>query len=87
MSEEKQFVDGLIIKHPGDNAPDFVKAKLSFKLDEFKDWVSKCVKEDPTLEWLNVEIKESRGGKLYAERNTWKPQESAPAASTADVPW
>ena len=39
MSEEKQFADGLIAKHPGENAPDFVKAKLSFKLDEFKQWV------------------------------------------------
>jgi hypothetical protein len=89
MSEEKQFADGLIAKHPGDNAPDFVKAKLSFKLDEFKQWVGNIEKSEQGIEWLNVEVKESKGGKWYAERVIWKPREdTAPApAPSQDVPW
>lgn len=96
MSDEKQFADGLIAKHPGENAPDFVKAKLSFKLDEFKQWVGNIERAEQGIEWLNVEVKESKGGKWYAERVIWKPQEqNAPAPSfeqkvakaSQDVPW
>ena len=87
MSEEKQFVDGLIAKNPGDNTPSFVKAKLSFKLDEFKEWVGNCVKAEPGIEWLNVEVKESKNGKWYAERVTWKPAGDAAPAPKEDIPW
>lgn len=89
MSEEKNFVDGLIVKLPDENAPEFVKLKLSIKLDEFGPWVSAQKANDPSIEWLNIEIKEGRSGKWYAERNMWKPSEkpAASASSTQDVPW
>jgi hypothetical protein len=95
MSEEKQFADGLIAKHPGENAPDFVKAKLSFKLDEFKQWVGSIERSEQGIEWLNVEVKESKGGKWYAERVIWKPAPEPVAAPSfeekvqvaQDVPW
>lgn len=89
MSEEKNFVDGLIVKLPDENAPEFVKLKLSIKLDEFGPWVSAQKANDPSIEWLNIEIKEGRSGKWYAERNMWKPAEkpAASASSTQDVPW
>ena len=60
MSEEKNFVDGLIVKLPDENAPEFVKLKLSIKLDEFGPWVSAQKANDPSIEWLNIEIKEGR---------------------------
>lgn len=90
MSEEKNFVDGLLVKLPDENAPEFVKLKLSIKLDEFGPWVSAQKANDPSIEWLNIEIKEGRSGKWYAERNMWKPADTKPAASassTQDVPW
>jgi hypothetical protein len=88
MNDEKQFVDGLIVKAPGDNVPDFVKAKLSFKLSEFKDWVGQCVKSEPDVEWINVELKESRNGKWYAERIVWKPEgQPQRGAPSEDIPW
>jgi hypothetical protein len=90
MSDEKNFVDGLIIKLPDDNAPDFVKLKLSLKLDELGAWISTQKKSEESLEWINIEIKEGRSGKWYAERNMWKPpEEPKPAASapSQDVPW
>ena len=87
MNEEKHFVDGLIVKSPS-NAPDFVKAKLSFKLDDFKRWVGECVQSDPSIEWINVEVKEARNGKWYAERAMWKPNTEASAPSPKeDIPW
>ena len=55
-------------------------------------------RNDKDLEWINVEIKEGRSGKLYAERDMWKPDASQPARQPArsgppkdvpndDIPW
>lgn len=43
MNTEKDFVSGMIIKKPHENAPDWVKAKMSIKLDEFKAWIGSGV--------------------------------------------
>ena len=70
MSDEKIFVDGMICKrHP--KAPDFVKVNLSLKMSELIAFA----KQHHNDGWLNVQVKESQGGKLYAELDTWKPQE------------
>ena len=95
MNDQKVFVDGLIVKLPDDNAPDFVKLKLSIKLDEFGPWVAARKKADPDSEWMNIEIKEGRSGKWYAELNTWKPSTDQPARQPVnqapvpndDIPW
>lgn len=63
------FADGLIAKKPNDNAPDFIITKLSFKVDEFIETMNKHKNNG----WFNVEVKESRNGKFYAEVDTWKP--------------
>ena len=60
MNDQKVFVDGLLVKLPDDNAPDFVKLKLSIKLDEFGPWVAARKKADPDSEWMNIEIKEGQ---------------------------
>ena len=94
--DDKVFVDGMLAKKPDESAPDFVKLKLSIKLDEFGPWVAARKKADPDSEWMNIEIKEGRSGKWYAELNTWKPSADQPArqparqpapAPTEDIPW
>jgi hypothetical protein len=97
MNDEKIFVDGMMVKLPDANAPDFVKLKLSIKLDDFGAWVASRKKADPDSEWMNIEIKEGRSGKWYAELNTWKPSADQPARQPAsqaqkpvpndDIPW
>ena len=89
MSEEKVFVDGMIIKSKSEGTPDWVKEKISLKLDEFGAWVAAQKKEDPSLEWINIDIKQSQGGKLYAERDMWKPTAPKMEAPTQsdDIPW
>tara|TARA_S200002703_G_scaffold28592_1_gene24354 strand:- start:255 stop:518 length:264 start_codon:yes stop_codon:yes gene_type:complete len=87
MSEEKEFVDGLIVKAPRDGAPDFVKASISIKRKDLGNWLRG--KED---DWINIQVKESRGGKWYAEVDNWKPnanqgQQSAPNPSEEDLPF
>jgi hypothetical protein len=69
MSEKKEFVNGLIVKAPHEKAPSFVKANISIKREELIEWLN-----SQQGDWVNVDIKESQGGKWYAEVNDWKPE-------------
>lgn len=68
MSEENIFIDGLIVKEPHERAPDFVKAKISIKREELIAWL-----QNQSGDWINADVKVSRGGKWYAAVDTWKP--------------
>lgn len=65
-----EFIPGLIAKAPGDKAPEYVKCKLSIKRAELLEWL-----ESQTDEWINGEVKVSRNGKMYVQRDTWKPNQ------------
>lgn len=67
MSEVK-FVDGLMVKKPHGNAPDFVKANLSIKREDLIKWL-----QEQSGEWINVDVKESKKGSWYAQVNDWEP--------------
>lgn len=73
-----EFVNGLIIKAPNEKAPDFVKANISIKVEELGMWLRE--KHKAGEEWVNIDVKESKGGKWYAAVSTFKPktQESKP---------
>jgi hypothetical protein len=68
MSEDKIFAQGLIVKSPSENAPDFIKYKLSIKTEEFTKFLEDHTKPDG---WVNLDLKESKGGKLYCELNQY----------------
>jgi hypothetical protein len=72
MSEEIQFVNGLIVKAPREGAPSFVKMSISIKVAELGLWLRERHKAGE--EWVNVDVKESKGGKWYAAVNTFKPE-------------
>ncbi len=80
MSNDTKFINGLIVKAPNDNAPEYVKAKLSIKREELIAWLQS---EDG--EWINADIKVSNGGKWYVSVDTWKPngQRQAPRREPA----
>ena len=63
-----EFIPGLVIKPPRDGAPEFVKFKGSIKREEM---LAFCAAN--TDEWINFDVKESKGGKIYAARDNWKP--------------
>lgn len=73
---EKIFPDGLIYKLPGENAPDFVKGSLSFKVEEFKAFLDKHKNNG----WVNLDFLKSQpstknpNGKLYFALNDFKPK-------------
>ena len=66
-----EFVDGLMVKAPRVGAPDFVKGSISIKRVDLGNWLR--AKDD---EWINIDIKVSKGGKWYAAVNDWKPDAS-----------
>lgn len=83
MSDNK-FINGLIVKAPSDNAPEYVKARLSIKREELIAWL-----QSERGEWVNADIKVSQGGKWYAAVNDWKPsggQERRPQRQERPAP-
>lgn len=68
MSTDTQFINGLIVKAPHDNAPEYVKAKLSIKREELIGWL-----QGESGEWINAEVKVSQSGKWYVAVDAWKP--------------
>jgi len=70
MSNEVEFIDGLIVKAPNEKAPEYVKAKLSIKREDLIEWL-----ESREEEWINADVKVSQGGKWYCAVDTWKPNQ------------
>ena len=75
---DKEFVPGLFAKAPHEKAPSFVKCGISIKVKDLGNFLRE--KNAAGDEWVNIQVKESQGGKWYAEVDTWKPnQGSAPS--------
>ena len=67
--ENSPFVDGMIFKKPRPNAPKFVIGSISIKKAEL---IAFLEAQDSENEWLNIDVKESRQGKVYCAVNTYK---------------
>jgi len=72
MSKENIFVDGMIIKHPHERVPNFIKATMSLNVEKLKEFMDK----HNVNGWINIDIKEGRNGKLYASLNMFNPDSS-----------
>ena len=84
-NQDSALVSGFYPKPRHPNAPDFVIAKASVNLQQFAEFVKTYKAQNPSEEWLNIDMKLSRAGKGYASVDTWKPDpamqgQSAPAA-------
>ncbi len=83
-NEEIEFVRGLIVKAPHERAPDFVKASISIKVEELGMWLRE--KHKAGEEWVNIDVKESKGGKWYAAVSTFKKKPAGAEKPAADKP-
>jgi hypothetical protein len=72
--EEIEFVDGLIVKAPHANAPSFVKASISIKVEDLGKWL-RGKYEAGNKDWINIDVKEAKSGKWYCSVSTFKPKE------------
>lgn len=78
------LVEGFYPKEKHPNAPDFVLCKSSIKVADFKDWFRRWLLENPTEEWLNIDLKVSKQGKGYAVVDDWKPNAQQNSQGAAD---
>ena len=70
MSDVK-FIDGMFVNPPHERAPDFVKAGISFRREQFIEWLNK--QEPNEKGYIRIQVKESREGKYYAALDDYKP--------------
>jgi len=70
-NDKKIFVDGLMFNYPHENAPDFIKGKISINAPALTNFMNLHKNEKG---WLTVILKKSKGGKMYFELDTWKPK-------------
>jgi len=69
MSNETIFADGFIFKRK-ENAPEFVVGSQSIKVEE----AIAFLKSNEKNGWVNLDIKQSKGGKYYCQLDTWQPK-------------
>lgn len=82
MSKEVEFVAGLYVDHPHPKAPDFVKMRLSITRKELGNWLRG--RDD---KYINIDIRESKNGKLYAAVNNFEPKSQEKPPEDDDLPF
>lgn len=80
--QDKIFADGFVFKR-NEKAPDFVVGNISVKVEEATAFLKQHAKNG----WVNLQVKNSQGGKYYMELDTFEPkaQASAPAPQPEPV--
>lgn len=71
-NKEMLFPDGLIVREPSSQAPDFIIGSIGVNAERFSQWVEKH-KNDRG--WAFFTIKKSKKGGLYIHLDTWKPKQ------------
>lgn len=69
MSNKTIFADGFIFKRK-ENSPEFVVGSQSIKVEEAIAFLQANQKNG----WVNLDIKQSKGGKYYCQLDTWQPK-------------
>lgn len=83
MSDNKAiFPIGIYFDRPRDNAPDFIKGKISIKVDDAIPFLKTYRSERG---YVTLDLKKSRDGKLYLQLNTFVPEIKKPESFAAAV--
>lgn len=85
MAKDIEFVPGLIVKAPHENAPNFVKASIAIKVEELGQFLRAKYKAGD--QWVNIDVKESKEGKWYAAVSNYKPKNKRSEQSEDDTPF
>lgn len=80
QQQEKIFADGFSFKRR-EGAPAFVIGRQSIKVEEAIAFLKANVKNG----WVNLDIKQSKGGSYYCELDTWEAKPKAEATQTEPV--
>ena len=71
---DKKFAKGIYFNRT-QNAPNFVVGSLGINVDEAFAWIQQ--QQRSATGFVNIDIKQSKGGKFYLELNEYKSKQSA----------
>ena len=75
---DKEFADGLYIKEPWPNSPDWVKFRININKERLIPWLQATQTEG---DWINMEVKINQKGDWYADvqrgRGGQQPQQQS----------
>lgn len=86
MSNDIEFVDGLIVKAPHPKAPDYVKASISIKVEDLGKWL-RAKYAAGEKDWINIDVKEAKSGRWYAAVSTFKPKGKSDKDDANSIPF
>jgi hypothetical protein len=78
---DKPFAAGLFAQLPSPKAPAFVKLNLSFRTEEFIDFLKRHTDHRG---FCRITIKESKNGTLYGQLDNYTPENTKAAAPAID---
>ena len=83
--EESTLPEGFFLKPPHEAAPSWIKGQIGIKVDTAIEYLQR-MKNDKG--YVNLDLKESKGGKLYLDLNNFipKPPEERTAGPVAPEP-
>ena len=67
------FITGMRFDRPKQGTPDFVKGKISIKVDELIPFLEHHKNEKG---WINIDLLNSKSNVLYLSLNEYKPKDS-----------
>ena len=67
-----EFPKGMFFEAPHENAPDFIRGKISINAAKAIPWIQANVNEGG---YVNLDVKVSKGGKTYLAKNTFAPNQ------------
>jgi len=86
MNPEKKtaiFADGINFSKPTEGTPEWIKGKISVRVENFYAWAKQHVNQNG---FVNLDLKKSKEkGTLYLQLNDWKPEIKKPNFSAGEV--
>lgn len=79
MDTEK-FSDGIYFNEKHQNAPDFVLGSISVLPQKFVTWLG--AQKPDEKGYVRLQVKKSKTGKVYIEKDNWKKPEEMPTIQT-----
>lgn len=79
MEDKKvEFAQGIIFEKPREGAPEWIKGRISVRVEIFHEWARQHVNQNG---FVNMDLKKSKEkGTLYLQLNSWKPTPKADPA-------
>lgn len=72
---QKIFPQGIFLEQPNENAPSYIKGRISIKLPEATQWLEQ---HQNNAGYVNLTLRESLANTLYLELDQWKPKTETP---------